>query len=53
MQITTDEVILFKSGFIVINNTLLYSWIVMGILIFIAFIFRPNTFAKSFYSFSF
>ncbi len=42
MQITTDEVILFKSGFIVINNTLLYSWIVMGILIFIAFLFKKR-----------
>ncbi len=40
MQITTDEAILFKSGFIVINNTLLYSWVVMAILIIIAFIFR-------------
>lgn len=40
MQITTDDVILFKSSFIVINHTLLYSWLVMAILVAIALIFK-------------
>lgn len=40
MQISTDELVLFKSGFIEINSTLLYSWIVMTILIGISIILR-------------
>lgn len=40
MRISTDEAILFQNGFVVINNTLLFSWLVMAVLILGAFLFR-------------
>lgn len=40
MRISTDEAILFQNNFVVINNTLLFSWVVMAVLIIGAYIFR-------------
>lgn len=40
MRISTDEAILYQNGFITINNTLLFSWIVMFILIVFAILLR-------------
>lgn len=42
MRISTDEAILFQNGFITINNTLLFSWIVMFILIVLAILFKKG-----------
>lgn len=42
MRITTDEAILFQNGFITINNTLLFSWIVMFILIILAVLLKKS-----------
>jgi hypothetical protein len=32
-QISPDQVVLFTLGFVVINATLLYTWLIMGILV--------------------
>lgn len=42
MRITTDEAILFQNEFITINNTLLFSWIVMFILIILAVLLKKS-----------
>ncbi|MDR1499218.1 MAG: F0F1 ATP synthase subunit A [Rickettsiales bacterium] len=40
MNISTDENILFQKGFVVINGTLVYSWIVMFVLMVVACVVR-------------
>lgn len=42
MNISTDEIIIFQNGFININGTLLFSWLVMLILIAFAVLIRFN-----------
>ena len=42
MNITPDAEIVFSNGFITINRTLVASWIVMAVVIFIAIILRLN-----------
>ena len=38
MHLTTDEIILFQRGFIVVNATLVYTWVVMLLLTFISWL---------------
>ena len=47
MQITTDEYIYYKNGFFKINRTLIFSWIVMIILSFVAIIINRKIKKKS------
>jgi len=41
-QISPDQVILWRWGFIVINATLVYTWLVMGIIIFVSWLATRN-----------
>lgn len=42
MRISTDEAIIFQNNIVTINNTLIYSWLVMFILISIAYIIKKS-----------
>ena len=42
MRISTDQAVLFQNGFITINNTLLFSWAVMAILIVVAIVLKKS-----------
>ena len=42
MNISTDELVFWKYGFININATILYTWIVMALLIFFAYLTRRS-----------